>query len=153
MKSIANEDLIGSKSMPHGNDVCQGPSSHSLNKKVTALVVEDNVVNQMIHKRLLSNLGIETQVVENGKEAVDLHHSGAVFDLILMDMEMPIMNGPEATRVLRAMGVRSKIVGVTAYSGDYEKRVFMDAGLDDYYEKPLTMAKLVSLLQELVDNN
>ncbi|KAK0583565.1 hypothetical protein LWI29_038251 [Acer saccharum] len=63
--------------------------------KIKALVVDDNMVNQTIHHRLLENLGIENQVVRNGKEAVDVHSSGKYFDLILMDMDMPIMNGIE----------------------------------------------------------
>ena len=63
--------------------------------KITALVVDDNMVNQTVHHRLLENLGIENQVVKNGKEAIDVHSSGKYFDLILMDMDMPIMNGIE----------------------------------------------------------
>lgn len=63
--------------------------------KITALVVDDDTINQMFHHRLLDNLGIRNQVVRNGKEAIDVHCSGKNFDLILMDMEMPVMNGIE----------------------------------------------------------
>lgn len=63
--------------------------------KITALVVDDSRINQSIHRKLLNNLGIENQVAANGKEAVDVHCSGKQFDLILMDMDMPIMNGIE----------------------------------------------------------
>lgn len=63
--------------------------------KITALVVDDSRINQSIHHKLLNNLGIENQVAGNGKEAVDVHSSGKQFDLILMDMDMPIMNGIE----------------------------------------------------------
>lgn len=63
--------------------------------KITALVVDDSRINQSIHHKLLNNLGIENQVAGNGKEAVDVHCSGKQFDLILMDMDMPIMNGIE----------------------------------------------------------
>ncbi|XP_044502360.1 two-component response regulator 24-like [Mangifera indica] len=117
--------------------------------KIRALVVDDNMVNRAIHQQLLQNLGVENQVVGNGKEAVDAHSSGHHFDLILMDMDMPVMNGIEATRRLRAMGVRSLIVGVTTRSLEQEKQAFMEAGLDDYQEKPLTTAKLVQLLDRL----
>ncbi|KAK1565282.1 hypothetical protein Q3G72_023186 [Acer saccharum] len=95
--------------------------------KITALVVDDNTVNQTMHHRLLENLGIENQVVKNGKEAVDVHSSGKYFDLILMDMDMPIMNGIEATRTLRAMGIRCMIAGVSTRSLDQEKQEFMEA--------------------------
>lgn len=61
--------------------------------KLTALVVDDNFVNQSIHHKLLDRLGIKNDVVCNGQEAVDVHCSGRNYDLILMDMDMPIMNG------------------------------------------------------------
>lgn len=61
--------------------------------KLTALVVDDNFVNQTMHHKLLDRLGIKNDVVCNGQEAVDVHCSGRNYDLILMDMEMPILNG------------------------------------------------------------
>lgn len=61
--------------------------------KLNALVVDDNFVIQSIHHKLLDRLGIKNDVVSNGKEAVDVHCSGKNYDLILMDMDMPIMNG------------------------------------------------------------
>lgn len=70
-------------------------ASGRVSEKKTALVVDDNSVNQTIHHRLLDKLGIENQVVENGKEAIDVHCSGKNFDLILMDLDMPVMNGIE----------------------------------------------------------
>ena len=65
--------------------------------KITALVVDDNMINQTLHRRLLLSLGVENMVVGNGKEAVDVHCSGKSFDLILMDLDMPIMNGIEVS--------------------------------------------------------
>ncbi|KAK8611749.1 hypothetical protein V6N13_131791 [Hibiscus sabdariffa] len=116
---------------------------------MTALVVDDNTVNRMIHHRLLDNLGIENVAVVNGKEAVDIHCSGKTFDLILMDMDMPVMNGIEATRQLREMGIRSMIAGVSTRSMEREIREFIEAGLDDYQEKPLTMSKLISIIHKI----
>lgn len=63
--------------------------------KFSVLVVDDDLVIQRIHKVFLNRFGFETQVVGNGKEAVDLYRSGASFHLVLMDMEMPIMDGPK----------------------------------------------------------
>ncbi|CAK9142855.1 unnamed protein product [Ilex paraguariensis] len=120
--------------------------------KLSVLIVDDDPIIQKIHKALLNKFGLETHVVENGKEAVDLCRSGACFDLILMDMEMPIMDGPKATRELRAMEVNSMIVGVTSRGLDSEKQAFMAAGLDDCHEKPLTADAVTSLVQELVKN-
>ncbi|PRQ25610.1 putative histidine kinase response regulator and transcription factor RR-A-type family [Rosa chinensis] len=117
--------------------------------KITALVVDDSRINQSIHRKLLENLGIENQVAGNGKEAVDVHCSGKQFDLILMDMDMPIMNGIEATRTLRAMGIRSTIAGVSSHAHNENIQEFVNAGLDDYQEKPLTISKLISILQKV----
>ncbi|KAH7838256.1 hypothetical protein Vadar_024099 [Vaccinium darrowii] len=124
-------------------------SSTTIVKKFSALVVDDDLVIQRIHKMYLNRFGFETQVVGNGKEAVDLYRSGAFFHLVLMDMEMPVMDGPKATRELRGMGVNSMIVGVTSQDGDSEKQAFMGAGLDDCYMKPLTADTITSLLQQL----
>lgn len=73
--------------------------NQKLRRKITALVVDDDTTNRTIHSRLLQNLGIENQEVRNGKEAIDLHSSGRIFDLILMDMDMPIMNGIEVHQI------------------------------------------------------
>ncbi|KFK44929.1 hypothetical protein AALP_AA1G321100 [Arabis alpina] len=102
-----------------------------------------------MHHKLLDRLGIKNDVVSNGKEAVDVHCSGKHYDLILMDMDMPIMNGIQATKKLREMGIESKIAGVTTRSKEGEKQEFMDAGLNDFQEKPLTLSKLLSILQKL----
>ncbi|XP_041008871.1 two-component response regulator 24-like [Juglans microcarpa x Juglans regia] len=135
--------------LDHLSGVGEGSTS-AATKNITALVVDDDSVNQMIHSKILENLGIQNQVVRNGKEAVDLHSSGNNFDLILMDMDMPVMNGIEATRKLRAMGVRSIIAGVSTCTRDeLEQKEFMAAGLDDFQEKPLTTPKLVSILQKV----
>ncbi|KAI8000135.1 Two-component response regulator 24 [Camellia lanceoleosa] len=133
-----------------GNRRIDGTNSNfTTGKRLCVLIVDDDPVIQRIHSVLLSRFGLETQVVGNGKEAVDLYRSGASFHLVLMDMEMPIMDGPKATRELRAMGVNSMIVGMTSRDQDSEKLAFMAAGLDDCHVKPLTVDTITSLLQEL----
>ncbi|KAI8020418.1 Two-component response regulator 24 [Camellia lanceoleosa] len=133
-----------------GNRRIDGTNSNfTAGKGLCVLIVDDDPVIQRIHSALLSRFGLETQVVGNGKEAVDLYRSGASFHLVLMDMEMPIMDGPKATRELRTMGVNSMIVGMTSRDQDSEKLAFMAAGLDDCHAKPLTVATITSLLQEL----
>ncbi|XP_062147851.1 two-component response regulator 24-like [Alnus glutinosa] len=138
------DELVINSVKAEPSSVLLGPSS-----KITALVVDDDTLNQMIHRRLLDGLGVQNQVVGNGKEAVDVHSSGKSFDLILMDKDMPVMNGIEATRKLRTMGIRSLIAGVSACSEEQEKQEFIEAGLDDYQEKPLSATKLASILHKL----
>nr|KYP70771.1 Two-component response regulator ARR22 [Cajanus cajan] len=71
--------------------------------QLTALIVDDNKLNLKIHQKILESVGVKNQGVKNGREAVDIHHQGQRFDLILMDLDMPIMNGIEATKKLRSM--------------------------------------------------
>ncbi|RYR03046.1 hypothetical protein Ahy_B06g081879 isoform B [Arachis hypogaea] len=104
----------------------------------------------MIHQWMLNKVGVKNQAAENGKEAVQIHCSGQGFDLILMDKEMPLMNGIEATKELRSMGICSKIVGVSSHSEEKQIQEFMEAGLDDYLVKPLNMAKLRSILDNIM---
>ncbi|XVF30956.1 hypothetical protein REPUB_Repub16aG0103800 [Reevesia pubescens] len=123
------------------------------NNNFTVLVVDDDPLIRTLHDMHLKKFGLKPQVVENGKKAVDLCHFGATFNLILMDKEMPVMDGAEATKELRAMGVNSMIVGVTSRDLPYEKQAFMEAGLDYCFEKPLTSEKISFLLQKLNKNN
>ncbi|XP_050383647.1 two-component response regulator 24 [Argentina anserina] len=119
-------------------------------KKIYALIVEDDRVTQMRHQMLLNRFNCEIQVAGNGKEAVDLYRLGAsTFDVVLMDMEMPVMDGLEATRELRAMGFKGLIVGVTSRELEFAKPVFKEAGADDCYEKPLTAEHVTSILEEI----
>ncbi|XP_061943836.1 two-component response regulator 24-like [Populus nigra] len=118
----------------------------------SVLVVDDDTVIRMVHRRLMTGLGLKVQEAKNGKEAVDLHINGASFDLILMDMEMPIMNGPTATRELRAIGVKSIIVGVTSHTSESIHKDFMEAGLNHCVAKPMTIAKIASFLPKSNNN-
>ncbi|KAK0601455.1 hypothetical protein LWI29_024413 [Acer saccharum] len=117
-------------------------------KQVSALIVDDDRVIRKIHSMILRSLKVKSEMAVNGKEAVDLFRSGANFDIVFMDLEMPIMNGIEATKELRAMGVTCKIVGVTSRDKEV-KEAFLEAGLDFCHLKPLTVAKVTSLLEQL----
>lgn len=66
-------------------------------RQLTALIVEDDMVIRMVHQKILNRVGLKIQVAENGKEAIEIHGSGQSFDLILMDRDMPVMNGIEVT--------------------------------------------------------
>ncbi|KAG5043664.1 hypothetical protein JHK87_007579 [Glycine soja] len=103
----------------------------------------------MVHRKMLNSVGLKIQVAENGKEAVEIHRSGQSFDLILMDRDMPVMNGIEATKTLRSMGINSTITGVSTRSVTAHIREFMEAGLDDYLENPLTLVKLTSIIHKM----
>lgn len=87
--------------------------------KLTALVVDDSFVNQTIHQKLLNRLGIENDVVTNGKEAVDVYCSGRNYDLILMDMDMPIMNGIQVTNSLYFYSLNSSLLDIKVFKIEF----------------------------------
>lgn len=87
-------DIIG-KSGSVGNII----DTTTDERRVSVLIVDDDPLIQKIHRIMLKQFKLDVDVVENGKHAVDLHRSGASFNLILMDMEMPIMNGIEVCHV------------------------------------------------------
>ncbi|XP_019169116.1 PREDICTED: two-component response regulator ARR22-like isoform X2 [Ipomoea nil] len=124
--------------------------SKNVGKGLTALVVEDSPILQLVHKTLLKKYGVEVQVVNNGEEAVVLHRSGARFDLLLMDKEMPIKDGVNATKELREMGVKSMIVGATSHGPGPVRDEFLAAGLDECLVKPLRAEVVLGVINKLV---
>lgn len=113
------------------------------------LLVEDNPTNQMVALGMLKKLGLRADVAENGREALRaLEHR--LYDLVLMDVQMPEMNGYEATRELRShcegMNLSVPVIAMTAnaMSGDREK--CLEAGMDDYISKPIRLNEFKSVL-------
>ncbi|KAF8017648.1 hypothetical protein BT93_H2752 [Corymbia citriodora subsp. variegata] len=131
-------------------------NSGLMREKLSVLVVDNDALVRKVHEKIVSKLKVAKQVqiqtATNGKEALDLHLSGSSFDIILMDMQMPIMDGTEATKELRAMGVESMIVGVTSADARADKEAFTEAGLDQCLAKPLTADKIKSLVETLEKN-
>lgn len=116
--------------------------------QVEALVVEDNPTNQVVARRMLEKLGCAVVTVCDGAEAVAITAERA-FDIVLMDCQMPVMDGYEATRTIRAResvsGLpRLYIVAMTANSMSYDREACLNAGMDDYVSKPV----LLSVLRE-----
>lgn len=121
----------------------------SLPKRI--LVAEDNAVNQRLIVRLLEKRGHTVKLAGNGKEAVDIH-SQEIFDLILMDVQMPEVDGLEATALIREAergGTRkTPIVALTAHAGDSSRKEFLDAGMDDFLPKPVDPERLYRLIDQ-----
>ena len=115
------------------------------------LVVEDNLVNQKVASRLLEKQGCRVAVASNGREAIKLHRTGS-FDLILMDVQMPEMNGLEATEIIRAAedgtSARVPIVALTANAMAGDRERCLEAGMDGYLPKPLDRTELARILRQ-----
>jgi CheY-like chemotaxis protein len=104
---------------------------------VRVLLAEDNPINAMLARTLLRREGAEVQHVESGELAIEALAGGA-FDLVLMDVRMPGLGGLAATRTLRARGVSTPVVALTANAFDDDRRACLDAGMDDFLVKPLS---------------
>ena len=117
--------------------------------KMSILLAEDNAVNQKLAIRLLEKRGHQVTLAHNGKEALD-HLERAVFDLVLMDVQMPEMDGLEATAALRATeqgtGRHQTVVAMTALAMKGDRERCMAAGMDDYLSKPIRPQDLDSVL-------
>ncbi len=124
------------------------PAANADSRKCRArlLLVEDNVVNMMVIQGVLAKLGFDRlEPAADGLEAVEKAASGH-FDLILMDCQMPRMDGYEATRKLRALGIKTPIVAMTAHALNGDREKCLEAGMDDYLTKPIAIDQLAASL-------
>jgi CheY-like chemotaxis protein len=129
------------------------PSGSTLNSHeldgVRVLLVEDNPVNQKVAIRMLQKLGCVVELAENGQQALEKLER-ASYDIVLMDMQMPVMDGLTATRLLRQReqqtGHHQVVIALTANAMQTDRELCLDAGMDDYLSKPLTLDALQVML-------
>jgi CheY-like chemotaxis protein len=116
-------------------------------------VAEDNQVNQLVAKRIFEKLGHSVKVVENGEEAVSALESGR-FDLVAMDVQMPIMDGLDATAAIRKAeektGKHVPIVAMTAHAMKGDRERCLNVGMDGYVAKPIRSLELEKAISEVV---
>ena len=117
---------------------------------VKVLLVEDNKVNQKVAMAILRKAGCHVDGVENGQDAVQ-RITQEKYDLVLMDCQMPVMDGFEATARIRAMGgavSKTPIIAITAHAMRDDRQKCLDGGMDDYISKPVSRQALVSLINK-----
>lgn len=113
------------------------------------LVVEDNPVNRRVAQRMLERLGCDVGLADNGRAAVQLAQS-TPYDVIFMDCLMPDMDGYEATRELRRLHdgkARVPIIALTGHSAEQERDRCLQAGMDDFISKPVSMESFSTVLK------
>ncbi|WP_016776620.1 response regulator [Anaerophaga thermohalophila] len=124
-------------------------SSSEKNKRI--LLVEDNPINQKITEKMLGRIGLSTVISNNGQEALDLVlNDKEDFDLILMDIQMPVLNGLDATKELRKAGVLTPIVAMTANVLKGDREICLAVGMNDYIGKPVKLNDLQHTLQKWI---
>jgi CheY-like chemotaxis protein len=123
--------------------------AHTLPLRI--LIVEDNQVNQKVALRMLERIGYSADVVENGEEALRVVEQ-TVYDVVFMDIQMPHMDGLEATRLIRQRVPHSRqprIIAMTAHALQGDRRQCIEAGMDDYVSKPIQLEQLYAVLEHI----
>ena len=138
--SGTDEDLDGAKD--------GAPSAVVKHIPLRILLAEDNLINRQVAIKMLERLGHSARVVQNGKEAL-LAVKAEDYDVVFMDMQMPEMDGVEATRCIREeVGDWPRIVAMTANAMHGDREFCIEAGMDDYLSKPVAMEALANVLLE-----
>jgi signal transduction histidine kinase/CheY-like chemotaxis protein len=122
----------------------------SARKEYKILVVEDNKINQVVTKKLLENNHFKCNIVDDGYAALELI-SKTHFDAILMDINMPIINGFETSKLIRQKGIQTPIIAVTAFDKQDIEEKIIDAQIDEVIVKPFESHKLFETIKRLVD--
>ncbi|MBI5542222.1 MAG: PAS domain S-box protein [Bacteroidia bacterium] len=112
------------------------------------LIVDDDDINMQYLKELVSILNIKVYEATNGLEAVEQFKNNRNISLVLMDLKMPIMNGIDATKLIKSLNSSTKVVAQTAYAMASEKEMALKEGCDDYISKPLNKAVLIDLIKK-----
>jgi signal transduction histidine kinase/CheY-like chemotaxis protein len=142
---VHEQDLAAAAPLPKPPEDDAGSGDELAARRSRILLIEDNAVNQRIGVALLERAGYQTEVANNGREGLAaLAHMP--FDLVLMDCQMPVMDGYAATRALREMESRSgghiPVIAMTAHVMEGDRERCLEAGMDDYVAKPVVSAEL-----------
>jgi CheY-like chemotaxis protein len=113
------------------------------------LVVDDNSINQLITKKIVEKHNYKCTVVESGLAAIEILDK-IKFDAILMDINMPVMNGFETTRIIREKGITTPIIALTAFDKEEVSEEAISAGMNDILIKPFAPALLVKTINQLI---
>ncbi len=133
------------KISPHG-ELCSDKGGSEQQFSGTVLVVEDTPALQLLERRILEGMGMTVTTADHGQQAVELVEE-QFFDLILMDMQMPVMDGIEATRKLREKGVKTPIYALSANVMVKHREQFELAGSDGFVAKPINKDELSTVLE------
>ncbi|MCJ2165895.1 MULTISPECIES: ATP-binding protein [unclassified Pseudodesulfovibrio] len=137
-----------------GSCVIADTSADNDARPLNILVAEDEQVNALVTSRILKKNGHHATVVGNGQHAIDALIQGQ-YDLVLMDVQMPVINGLQVTEIIRsgaADGIRSDtpIIGLTAFAGKNDRQRFLEAGMDDVVTKPFEATDLLCTIRRIL---
>ncbi len=150
--------LIELKQTPHQHDplpIASGsPTSETSLESTRILIVDDAKDNRVLLEHILKRTGTSIELAHDGRQAIDAIHAAlekqAPFDLILMDMQMPVLDGYHATVELRQQGITTPIIALTAHALDGDREHCLDAGCDEYMTKPINKKALIETCARLI---
>lgn len=151
-KPVRKSQLYNALAGIFGIEIARASSeaTHQSSRSAKVLVVEDNAVNRKVAARLLERLGHDVDCACNGKEAVAMAQMNS-YDLVFMDVQMPEMDGYAATAAIREWqqrhGVATPIIAMTAHAMEGDRERCLEAGMDDYLSKPVTLNRLSQMLE------
>tara|TARA_R110000868_G_scaffold190862_1_gene434925 strand:+ start:223192 stop:225465 length:2274 start_codon:yes stop_codon:yes gene_type:complete len=146
-KTLLSKDIITTETQVHRLTHLHKVSN---SEKLEILIAEDDIVNQMLMEKILKKMGHDTVIVENGAIAFDTFKQHK-FDLVLMDMQMPILDGVDTTKKIRHYELennlkKTKIIALTANALKEHQKLCAEAGMDDYFTKPITLEKIKEMI-------
>jgi CheY-like chemotaxis protein len=160
---------VSDEVVEHPHEIAAEPASEparseaeSSGMRARVLLAEDGPDNRRLISFLLTQAGADVETAENGQEAMEKALAGfpgwgrrrsdvrKSFDVILMDMQMPVIDGYEATQRLRAEGYRGPIIALTAHAMNHDRQKCLDAGCDDYLTKPIDKKRLLDIVSRFV---
>ncbi|HCU68427.1 MAG TPA: hypothetical protein DGF30_04210 [Desulfomicrobium sp.] len=134
---------VPARVMPRVQGLPQDVAGEGAYAGVRVLAVEDNAFNRGLLRKMLGTLGVtRVAMAENGQEAVDALAGGQAFDIILMDIQMPVLDGLDATRAIRAMGLGVPIIALTAHVLESDQQKSREAGMNGHLPKPYSLKDL-----------
>jgi signal transduction histidine kinase/CheY-like chemotaxis protein len=115
------------------------------------LLVEDNAINQMLMGDMIKSLGLTYDIANNGKEAIEKVEAYEAYDLVLMDVQMPVLDGIQATKLIRESGNTTvPIVGVSAHAMQEDRDIALKSGMNDYLTKPIRRITLANAIRTIL---
>jgi signal transduction histidine kinase/CheY-like chemotaxis protein/sugar lactone lactonase YvrE len=139
---VTVEEIKAVKSTVH-KDIQKWANKH-------VLVVEDEKANYMYVEKVLGKMEVIVHWASNGQEAVDLVASGEQYDVILMDIKMPILDGFEATKIIKKKNPDQVVIALTAYARPEDRAYFMSAGFEDYLSKPIRPNDFLGVIRRYI---
>lgn len=122
-------------------------------EKKTFLIVEDDGVSLEFLMELLEPYKVKLLCVENGVEAVQICEKNSAIDLILMDVQLPVMNGREAMKKIKTIRPEVPVIAQTAFAMSGDKERYLDEGFDGYISKPINVSELLKLIENLISTD